>query len=141
MRTLKSTQKEIHFKSISIGLITLKDISTNLFYDTIPEYAGVVNLTLHDIELTDIKKASDLSHYNLKSIEGNITQIRLHEKESMYTTSISQLYINSDKHQVTIDSVFLIPTYSKYDFSRKVGRQIDRFSGIIPKNIHHRIDI
>jgi Domain of Unknown Function (DUF748) len=132
-KVLKSAQKAINLKSISIGLINLENISTNLIYDTLLEYAGVVNLTLHDIQLTDIKKANDLSHYILESIEGNITQIRLHEKESMYTTSISQLYINSDNHQVTIDSVYLIPTYSKYDFSRKVGRQIDRFSGSFPK--------
>ena len=129
----KSSQKEIGLKSISIGLITLKNISTKIFYDTVPEYEGVISLTLSDIELPDIKKASDLSSYNLDAIEGDITGIRLHEKGSMYTTSISQLHINSHQHQVTIDSVLLIPTYSKHDFSRKVGKQVDRFSGSFPK--------
>lgn len=132
-KALKSTHKEIGVEDISIGVITLKDIHTNLFYDTIPEYAGVVNLTLSDTKLTDIKHASDLSRYILKSIEGNITQIRLHENGSMYTTTISQLYINSAKNQVSIDSLYLIPMYSKYDFSRKVGKQIDRFSAYFPK--------
>lgn len=129
----KSPKKESKLNSISIGVVRLKNITTNISYDTLPEYAGVISLTFHDLALTDINKASDLSRYQLNSIEGNITGIRLHEKESMYNTSIARLYINSDKHQVTIDSVYLIPIYSKHDFSRKLGKQVDRFSASFPK--------
>ncbi len=129
----KTGKKNIQINGISIGQISLKDIHTTIFSDTIPEYSGTISLTVNDIELADIKKANDVSQYLIESIEGNITRIQIHEQGSMYTTSISQLYISSAEKQVIMDSILLIPNYSKYDFSRKVGKQVDRFSASFPK--------
>jgi len=129
----KTGKKNIQIKGISIGQISLKEINTTIFSDTIPEYSGTISLTVNDIELADIKKANDVSQYMIESVEGNITRIQIHEQGSMYTTSISQLYISSAEKQVIMDSILLIPIFSKYDFSRKVGKQVDRFSASFPK--------
>jgi hypothetical protein len=129
----QSTKKEIDLQGISVDLLALKNINVKLFQDSLAEYSGSVSLSLGGIQLADINKADSLSSYQIKSIEALITKIRINEKESMYRKRISQIYVSSDDHKIIIDSISLAPKYSKYQFSRKVGRQLDRFTGSIPK--------
>lgn len=129
----RSTKKEVDLKGISVDLFVLKNVSAKLFQDSLAEYSGTVNLSLGNVEIQDIKKAEDFSSYKVKFFEALITKIRINEKEGMYNTRISQIYSNSNDQKIIIDSISLSPKYSKYQFSRKIGRQIDRFTASIPK--------
>jgi len=129
----QSVKKEVDLKGISIDLLVLKNINATLFNGSTAEYSGNINLSLGNVTLADIKKAEDLSSYKVKFFEALLSKIRINTKESMYRTNVSQLYANSDDQKMIIDSISLTPKYSKYQFSRKVGRQIDRFAASIPK--------
>lgn len=126
-------KKKVDLKGISIDLLVLKDINAKFYNDSIAEYAGTVNLSLGNVQLEDVGKAQDPYAYKLKFFEVRVTKIRINEKEGMYRTNVSQLYANSDDHNIIIDSISILPRYSKYRFSRNVGRQIDRFTASIPK--------
>jgi Domain of Unknown Function (DUF748) len=56
----------------------------------------------------------------------------MNETGGLYHTSISKIHANSSEQKIIIDSLSLSPNYSKYQFSRKVGRQVDRFTLSIP---------
>lgn len=132
-KTGPSEGKTPPLKSLTINSIELSNITSEIFSDTIREYSGTVNLFLRDIRLTDANKIRVLEAYSINSFETSITHLTLAGKEWMYNVKIARLYASSSEDNVKVDSIFLIPRYSKYRFSRKKGRQMDRITLSIPR--------
>lgn len=126
-------QKISGVKELSIDILNLQNITAEIFRDSIPEYSGSVTGILRKIGLNDINQAKEPSSYTIKSFEAVATNIKIPGKGKMYRSSISRLYVNSVDQNVEIDSILITPNYSKYQFSRKAGSQIDRINTIIPK--------
>ncbi len=53
--------------------------------------------------------------------------------DSMYTYSFAGFGFSSGARQAHVDSFTMIPNFSKFDFSRKIGHQTDRFVVKVPR--------
>ncbi len=124
--------KSLPSANITINSIEVSNIEAEIFNDTIREYSGTLNLFIKDIRLADLNKTG-AEDYSIGSIETSITNLALTGNESMYNTKISHLYANSSSGKIVVDSISLMPRYSKYRFSRTKGRQMDRFALTIPR--------
>lgn len=123
---------QVDLTDIEVDRLVLKNINTTILNDSVPEYSATVNLSLNDVQLKDFNLAKDISAYEIKSFELRVTRLRINEKDAMYNTHVAQVYANSYEKKIVVDSILLIPRLSKYKFSRKVGRQIDRFNLLVP---------
>lgn len=132
-RSQSDSTKRGVIKGISIDALSFKNIQAKIVSDTTEEYSAIVDLQLNDVALTDLKKVDMISSYRLGSFETSITKIKMNEKEGLYKTKVSELYANSVENKIIIDSISLTPKYSKYRFSRKLGKQVDRFTLAIPQ--------
>ena len=129
----QSATKKFDLKGISIDLFVLRNIHSKLLQDSLVEYSGTLNLSLSGLAIGNIKKPEDLNSSSLESFEALLTNIQIDEKDGMYHTYVSQLSASSEDKKLTIDSFALSPKYSKSQFSKKVGKQVDRFTVSIPK--------
>ena len=60
--------------------------------------------------------------------------------DSMYTWSLAGFGFSTFKKNIFIDTVSMIPRYSRMDFSRKLGYQADRLQVVIPRIRIERCD-
>ncbi|MEJ7646328.1 MAG: DUF748 domain-containing protein [Chryseolinea sp.] len=120
-------------KGLSLGELVFKEMSFSILNDTIEEYSGSTNITIKDLRLKNLKDASVPQAYHVGSFTAEMTGLKMNSRESMYRLSVAALHANSNEHSIDVDSIVLIPKFSRYTFSRKVGRQLDRFVLRIPK--------
>lgn len=120
-------------KGLAINRIVLRDIYTKITTDSLIQYEGAVTLSVENVVLDDFKKILNISSYAIKSFEADITHITVKGRKGMYDTKISRISANSLDKKIEIDSIVMIPLYSRFKFSRKVGRQVDRYNLLIPK--------
>ncbi len=135
LKKLKSEAKKpsIELKGLTIDRIVLKDIYTKVFNDSLDQYEGIVSLGLDNVVLADLDSIREPTSYEIKSFDALVTHLSIRGKKDMYKTTISKVYANSIDSKVEIDSVMIVPKYSRYQFSRKLGRQVDRMNLLIPK--------
>lgn len=120
-------------KGISLGELTITGIRFAILNDTIEEYSGSTNIVITDLGLKDLKDAEVPQAYHVGSLTAKMTGLKMNSKESMYRLRVASLRASTAKQNIDVDSIVLIPKFSKYTFSRKVGRQVDRFVLRIPK--------
>jgi hypothetical protein len=120
-------------QGITIEHLKLDRIGFTIVNDTTKEYSGTLNLAINDITLDSLSQASVPQAYTIGSFETSLTNIRMNARESMYRVSVTGIHADSRKKNFIIDSVVLLPKFSKYAFSRKLGKQVDRFVLRIPK--------
>ena len=130
-------EKNLDLKEISIDRLVLKDVFTRVSADSVGQYDGIVNLTFENIALNDVKHVRETGSYSVESFKALITHLNVLGEKEMYTTSVAKIFANSADGEIEIDSVLLVPKYSKYQFSRKIGRQVDRMNLLIPKIAIH----
>ena len=135
LKKSKSQAKKSSFdlKDLTIDRLVLKDIYTKVFNDSLDHYEGVVSLSLENVVLGDLDSVRRLSSYEVESFDALITHVNIKGKKAMYAATISKIYANSLENKLEIDSVMLVPKYSRYQFSRKLGKQADRMNLLIPK--------
>lgn len=61
----------------------------------------------------------------------NGTHIRL--PKELYTFRIKQTNIDFSKGMLQLDSLHIIPDLGQQEYGRKMGREIDRFEGVVPR--------
>jgi len=136
----KLAEKKVDLQGISADRLVLKDIFTKISTDSVAQFEGIVNLSFEDIVVKDPEHLRESGSYSVESFQALITHISIRGEKEMYNTSIAKVYINSLDSEIEIDSVLLVPKYSKYRFSRKIGRQTDRFNVLLPKIAIHDLD-
>lgn len=124
---------EVPFQSLLLSSILLDDIEIVVRRDSLTEHSGNLTVKVKDLQLKDASLFKDLSAYGLRDFAVKINNYRMAAKNSMYTLRIGQLNVDSDAKEIIVDSVVLLPKYGKYQFSRKIGRQFDRFVLRVPK--------
>jgi hypothetical protein len=131
----KSEVKELNIdlENVTIDKIVIKDVYTKVFTDSLAQYEGIVSLNLDNVVIGDLDSIRELTSYEVESFDALITKMRIKGRKDMYTSSISKIYANSVEGRIEIDSVILVPKYSRYQFARKLGRQVDRMNLLIPK--------
>ena len=128
-----SAEIKISLKGLTIDRLVVKDVYVKVFTDSVDQYEGIVNLSLDKVALTDFKHIRELTSYGLGSFDALITNVSIKGEKDMYNKTIAKIYANSVDSKVEIDSVLFVPKYSKYQFSRKLGRQADRMNVMFPK--------
>ena len=129
--------KKVDVQGITVDRIVLKDVHTRVSEDSVEQYQGMVNLSLENIGLKEVNSASEITSYEMGSCTLLVTQITIRGQKDMYSTRVARLYLNSSDREVEIDSVVIIPKYSKLQFARKVGQQVSRMNVLLPKITIH----
>ncbi len=120
-------------KGISIDNVKLEKIHFTILNDTLQEYSGDLNLSIGNIVLDDLKNGNVAQSYRMGSFEATLTGLMINARESMYRLNVARIHASSQEKNLVVDSITLLPKLSKYAFSRKIGRQLDRFVLRIPK--------
>ncbi len=116
------------FKCHSISLNT---IDAQIIADTV--VTASVLLTLHLTDAAVWVESNNTLHYSLKNSTGIGQQINFSRQEGMYGGTIKQLSFNTQEEKIILDSILLIPNFSKFKFAHYVGDQIVRLNISIPK--------
>jgi hypothetical protein len=130
------TVKLIDLKGVTADRIVLKDVYARISEDSIGHYQGMVNLSLDDVALKEVNSAGEITSYDVGSCTILVTDLTI-QGQKMYSTRLARLYLNSSDREVEIDSVTIIPKFSKIQFARKVGKQVSRMNVLLPKIAIH----
>jgi hypothetical protein len=120
------------FTKVSVNNLVLEEAEVVLKNDSLEEYNGTLNVALHDIVLSEAQRFNDFAAYTLGDFKVTLNDYHMNAKESMYTLSLSKMNIDSRSRSLILDSLVLLPKYGKYQFSRRLGKQFDRFVLRVP---------
>ena len=90
-------------------------------------------MTLNNIQSSDTTGIDNIRAYNIKDLESKITHLVYNSADGFYQTHIAAIYLASNDEKLIIDSLVLLPRYSKFKFSRVAGKQVDRLKTFIPR--------
>lgn len=125
--------REIPISKVTIGRIVLKNLNTTLANDSLTVCSGLLNLTLNNIQSSDTTGVDNIEAYNVKQLDLRITRLLYNSADGFYQTHVAAIYMASDRDKLIIDSLVLLPRYSKFKFSRIAGKQVDRLKTFIPQ--------
>lgn len=126
-----SSSSNVELESIIVDRFIVKNLTTTVVDDSVLRYSGTLSLSIDNIQSSDTSDVSNFEAYSLKDIEARITKLVIHESAGLYQTKISTVALNSSEQNLQIDSILLIPKYSKYKFAKAAGKQIDRINTFI----------
>ena len=126
-----STEEE-EIRRLNIERIKFSNLKVSIVNDTSKEFSGIINGTLTELKSSDTAKVSDLDAYTLKDLDVSMTKLIISASQ-FYSIQIASVNANSHDRKLVIDSLHLIPKYSKYNFAQVVGKQTDRINAFIPK--------
>jgi hypothetical protein len=125
--------KKPALRGISIAHLYLKNLTLAIAEDSLLQYSGILDLNIHTIQSADTRDLGDLKAYRIKDIDGKITKVLINHSQGLYQTKVSAIHTNSKNGKLILDSILLIPQYSKYKFSRAANKQIDRINTFIER--------
>jgi len=120
-KTLKTKYKALTFKRIKFNSVSIRITS-----DTLENASAHLRGELNDVKLKI--DSLDQIKYSATKAELEVENIQVSRHEGMYGGTVSRILISTDKKNVLIDSIHLIPNYGKYEFAHKKGRQIARLN-------------
>lgn len=111
--------------------VSLNHIKAEIKTDTIVSFSTLFSVhgTGAAVEIDSLKK----SHYSIKQMGGVARRMNFSRHEGMYGGSIKRFWFNSEQRKIIIDSVLLIPNYTKYKFAQFLGEQAGRVNISIPR--------
>ncbi len=127
-KTGNSAYKHFLFKNIS-----LTNIYTQVKTDTTTSFSALLNGRLGALRI-EIDSIHNLS-YSFEGVDALVEHLNISRTEGMYGGTIARIQINTLEKTLIIDSAFLIPNFSKYEFAHQKGEQIARLSLSIPQVI------
>ncbi|MEJ1240742.1 DUF748 domain-containing protein [Chryseolinea sp. T2] len=125
--------RHLPFNHLSIGTLSIKNVELIVRQDTITEHRASVDLTLHNAILAEPDRLDDVNAYTLDDFDIAVKAYKMTAQRSMYTLDVKAIAFNSKSKELTLESIALIPRYGKYKFSRRLGKQFDRFVLRVPK--------
>lgn len=118
-------------KSITIKQVSLRRIALIVKEDTTDFLSGILNA---DINYLSLKRDSTQNLVpSFDQITCTANSITLNHKGDLYRTNIKRVYFDSNQQLISIDSIQLLPQYSKYDFAWKAGKQVASLTLSIPR--------
>jgi len=124
---------ELPFTQVTVGDLQITDLEIVVNNDSIIEHMGHVSLAFHDVGLSQADHFADPQAYTLGDFKATVGNYRMATQKSMYTLKVKRIAIDSRSKEMIVDSVVLLPRYGKYQFSRRVGKQVDRFVLRVPQ--------
>lgn len=133
--------KKVPFSDITLDYLDINDLHITIRDDTLIEHQGLLKLRLQDIALHEPKRYGDPNSYALANFSVEVSGYKMAAQRSMYTLTADRMTIDSKTGEASINDVVLLPRYGKYRFSRRIGRQVDRFILRIPAISMEGIDL
>ncbi len=88
------------------------------------------NIYINDFTLNDLKEGEQFS---AKKLWGELENIHYLTKDSLYTINVSRLNLSYTDSLLSVDSLSIVPNFSKKEFGIKAGKQTDRLTIHISK--------
>jgi len=136
--TKKTSQQQhdvlsLKYKELTCAFISLIHIETEIISDTVEMLTTIFHLNITDLGVKMDSTNSKI--YTMQQMDGFAENINFNRNEGMYGSSIKKIAFNTAKQEITIDSILLIPNFSKFKFARYIGKQAGRLSISVPKLI------
>jgi hypothetical protein len=117
---------------LKIDRIKFSNVAVSVVNDTTKEFSGIVNGTLTGLKSSDSAGVSNLNSYTLKDLNIQMTKLIISSPQ-FYSIQIARVDASTHDNRLVIDSLHLIPKYTKFNFAQVVGKQTDRINTLIPK--------
>lgn len=130
----------IPFKKVSINNLSLSGAKIWLHSDKVNQTLLRGDIAINKVELDGLNK-SVTNEFHLGAIECNFSNINYSLPDSYYTIHIKKLIADSRKEILRIDSLKVIPLYSKFEFGKYSGHQADRVEATIAEIAISKLDI
>jgi hypothetical protein len=127
-----ATSDEDGIEKLLIENLHFKDITLSVISDSLKEFSGKINAEFTGLQSSDTAGVADLEAYIVKDIEIDISKLNI-AASKLYRIEIANIRANSESHKLAIDSLLLIPNYTKFNFATIAGKQIDRINTFIRK--------
>jgi hypothetical protein len=127
--TISKVKSNLVYKEFHIKKILFQDINLHILSDSIESASVKVNGTIGELNI----KLDSSTTYSAKTCELVLANIQVSRYNGMYGGAASRVLISTSKQSIEIDSMLLIPNYSKYEFGHQAGEQIARLNLSIPQ--------
>ena len=127
-----ASSKKNPLQEIAIQNIIIRRVKVSIVSDSVHEMSGVVNATFTDIQSPDSVSLSDIKKYGLKNLDIKISKLLITTPE-LYQIKVGSIQAISERQELRVDSVMLVPRYSKFKFARVAGKQTDRINTFIKR--------
>ncbi|MGC3943496.1 MAG: DUF748 domain-containing protein [Chryseolinea sp.] len=125
-------QMRLPFNHLSVGSLSLDNIDVIINEDTITAHKSNVNIALKELVLSEPSRMNDINAYTLAGLKVTLKGYQMTAPQSMYTLAVKEMTFDSETKTLNVQSVVLLPKYGKYKFSRRLGKQVDRFILRVP---------
>lgn len=122
------TKSNGNLKSLAIDKFEIENLNLKVIKGSIQQLEAKIQLKISDITIPSFAQIKETLQFKIQ--ESSITDIFISPDSSLYNCTIQS--ISMDNHNIKIDTIKLIPMYTKFDFGKHVGKQIDRFEVMIP---------
>jgi len=120
------------FKRLSIGSISLKDISVNYINKSNPvvKHTALKHLDIDVANiLIDSLSAQDTSRfYYTKGVDIVLHDYKITTPDDLYNISLKKIYFSTAQRKIILDKVSFVPKYNPTAFYRKTGVSGDIFT-------------
>lgn len=131
-------------KNVTVPRLLVRDFSAEYNRSDLPvrPYLSFDDsyIELRDIAI-DSSLITDKRILPAKQVATVFRDVRYQTPNELYTISAGQVNFSSQKQQLDIQSLALIPRYNRQAFADKVPHEVDRFRVDIPKIICRQIDV
>lgn len=132
-----------YIKKIFINHIEVVNCNFNVYCsvkDSIPFLESFKNsISLNSISINLLKTRKD-SLYTVKDVDVVLNKVKFTTFDSLYSLSGNQIHASLSQSLLVIDSLQLMPNYSKKEFANKAKFQTSRVSVSTSKIILHHFD-
>src|SRR5690606_14441470 len=118
------------YSSFECQSISVNNIETQIITDTVLNFSA--DLSFHLVSFRVQPDSLDSIRYSVKAYTGAASNISLSRHEGMYGGTIKQLLFDTQAQTIILDSILLIPNFSKYKFAQFLGEQAGRVNLSIP---------
>lgn len=126
-------------QNLFVADFRLKGLQCEARTDTIVDLSGFVDF--HATQISIKVDSADSVHYTIDAFDGRLSDLNLGRNSGLYGVSVQDIKFNSKENTLSVDSLLLIPRYSKFDFAHKKGEQVSRMNLAIPKITIDSIDL
>lgn len=117
-------------KGVHVGRISIRDLTSALADNQTRVLEGVINLDVFGVSSTK-DSVTSIGDYVVDAVEARLKKIKFYESNGLYEIRVSSVDLNTEKQELLIDTLYVVPLHAKYRFARIVGKQTDRLSMFI----------
>ncbi len=129
------------FKNILIDHLEMTKMNVWLHSTTNNKLLMKGSINIDDISVNNLNKSSSENNFGFNGLECNISDINYSIPGVYHTVQIKNLLLDSKKNLLKIDSLKIIPQYSKSEFAEKTQHQINRFEASISTIEISKLDV